>query len=367
MTELQSNGRAIVLYTTLTEGLVRLQGETMKMIYLRMLYRLVVALLLVVPAYADQLTSIEKATHIVYATVESTATEWAGSLIPITNVFLRVDESIKNSGGALNPNSVIKILEYGCETKDNVIQTSKEEIILFRKGQRIIVPLQKYYEHYRMFSLDDPFALVYVTGRSAAAYDQTIESYSNGNGLSQKEQFYIRQQRQFRNHERQRRQMVLTAFRSDFMLKKTTRFLVDENIGDARAYMNLLTAKAQNSTITLARSAFTVAKVKVKEIRSVNAHGAGAEQLALECLHSLKGKRLANELIVPLPPENFRNAFGWRLPNIGETGIILLDKNDMPVQPHEFFIKSDQEGKWIIGNNAMSDQKLLQLLSKNEE
>jgi hypothetical protein len=317
--------------------------------------------LFAVTVCADQLTSIEQATHIIRGTVENTETEFAGGIIPITHVWVRVNDVMKNSDNSLSTNSLIRILVYGCETSDNVLTTSNEEMILFKKGQQIIVPLKKYYEHYRLFELDDPFALTFVTDNSVAGYDEGRENEPQDK--TPKQDYFLRQQQEFKNHESLRMERIHYALYADKMLSKSTRYLRDKDIANAQYFMDLVGAKAHYSSINVARASASIVKVKVMEIRTAKAGGEGLE-IVCNVIQNIRGKRFSKELIVPVAGKKDLDDRGILLPKIGDSGLLLLNPKGAPINSPDFFIKEDNNGLVVGGNEHVSDQSFLQLLSE---
>ena len=315
---------------------------------------------------AGELTSIEKATHVIRGTIDSTETEFAGGLIPITHVVVRVKEVYKNTDGQLATNSVVRLLVYGCRLDaGNIVEFSHKEVLLFKKGQEIIVPLKKNHASYVLFDQDDPFALTYVTNTTAAGYDEDFEKKAFYKEM--KDDYFLRQQRQFKNREQDRRERIRVALWADKMMRNSTRNIKDIDIGNARNFRDMIAAKAAYSPINAANAAYTIAKVRIKEIREENVKSGGKCTLIFfECIKNIKGKQFQKEDTISIPSQQKLNDEGWIVPAVGDTGLILLNDFKNAVNSTEFFLKQINGGLQTGRNDHISEQELMEIISKEQ-
>lgn len=303
-------------------------------------------LLVAIAAQAQQISSIDRATHIIRGTVEKTEPEMAGGLVPITHVEVRIDRIFKDSDGSLTEGGILKILLYGMETENNLTASADNELTYLKTGHQIIVPLRKYFNNFLLLDKGDPFRLAYVKGNNAAGFD--AEGIKTLNLDARKNRYYIEQQRGFEKKEPQRKKALNDISNFEGNGQKS---LSEDDFADVDKYSELISAKADFCALKAAFRAPIAAKVKILSLTPTPGPIKGSSKLTVQVLESIKGNISIGNATIFLPAQDDLIHNGIGLPQEGTTGIILLTNSLKPIGFPDFFIP-EVNGELKLGRNG---------------
>ncbi len=311
--------------------------------------------LIATPLFSFQLTPLERATHIVHGKVIASDCKFAGGVIAMTETKIKVWDILKNSDDQLASGDVVTIMGYGCFDGDLKFSDSENEMVLLRVGSEVVLPLLKYYDHYKMFKSSEPFAIGHVFKNRVSLYDESALSQSGP--ISFKERFIQNQNQKWKDEEPENDEKIGSALFEDLLLREKMGNVTTTSSKTLGAYLNVLKAKADLSGVNGARRAPLVVKVQVQSLTFESKDGESSAKVVFTWLEDVKGRLGKQTLTLSLPGVSTASAYGFRLPKIGDKGLLLM-KNPETVYPvPEYFTILENDESIHIGSDVMNSNQ----------